>query len=293
MEITNLKGLPAAIVEAVRNDDYDSGASDLTASKLIDSPRLVALVKKHHHEIVDDAENRIWALLGKGVHYVLERAEPSELTELRLFTTINGWRVSGAFDRLSLKHGKLIDYKVTSAWTVVYGDRLPDWEAQLNVLAELVARNSDREEVRELAIVAILRDWSKTRAREGGDYPPVQIVEIPIRLWGLETRRAYLEQRVALHQRAQAGELPECSDEERWAKPTTYALMKGQNKRAVKIHETREAAEEHRISMGGDMNYWIEERPGQNVRCEDYCPVVRFCEQARALGVKAVSKEAA
>ena len=71
--VTNVHGLPEALVPAVTNDPY-VGGGDISVTKLIDAPQVRALTRKHHDKLVVDVSERIWALLGQGVHTVLERA---------------------------------------------------------------------------------------------------------------------------------------------------------------------------------------------------------------------------
>ena len=52
MKITNELGLPEALVAAVRNDPYDAGTCDISVTKLISPPRMVALEAEHGKEIV-------------------------------------------------------------------------------------------------------------------------------------------------------------------------------------------------------------------------------------------------
>ncbi len=275
MHVTNELDLPAAVVQAVANDPYPHGqVGDISATALIDAPRIRILRRRHADEIVEDASERIWSLLGQAVHTILERAEPSAVTERRLFADVGGWRVSGQFDRAVLDHGAglLQDYKVTSAWAVVDGLK-PEWERQLNVLRYLAEANGYT--IRALQIVAVLRDWSRSRAGQGQGYPaqPVQVLDVP--LWDDDTLEAYVHDRVRVHQAAESGEPPQCTAHERWQRPTTYAVMRKGRKSAIRVYEDRAAAERRAEDEGG----YVEVRVGRAVRCEAYCPVRAFCEQ--------------
>jgi hypothetical protein len=107
VKITNKYNLPDSIVQAVTNDPYDSGSSDITATTLLKPPQMVALEKIHGNEIENDAVDRIWSLLGQSVHHILDRADNGNvITEARFFTYVNGWKVSGQIDRLEMNHGE-------------------------------------------------------------------------------------------------------------------------------------------------------------------------------------------
>lgn len=298
MKLTNKLGLPEPIVRAVANDDYDRGGADISVSQLGEPPRLVALQEKHNAEIETDASEEIWALLGKAVHTILERAEMNELAELRLSMQVNGWTVSGKFDRLVLRDGALEDYKITSAYVVkkrMPGERarVDDWEQALNSYAELVTQHGG--EVKKLRIVAILRDWSKLEALRDRDYPQRQVVVIELPLWPASRRREWIEGRVRLHQAARQS-LPFCNDEDRWKKPTTYALMKKGRQSALKVEKSmrdllrwadmKGHLEPTTMVQGGAEDQLkpglsFEQRPGKCVRCESYCSVAAFCDQWR------------
>lgn len=276
MNISNIYGLPQALIEAVRNDPYNPGSGNISVTKLIDAPQRRILIKKFKDSIVEDASERIWSLLGQAVHTILERQDQgkSVIAEDRLYADISGWKVSGQFDRMDLRDGVLDDYKVTGTYKAMMDDHV-EWERQLNVLRWLAVTNGYI--VHKLRIVAILRDWHKSGLlRDPNNYPkvPVKIIEIP--MWDIGETKAYVENRVWIHQMAEEGDVKPCSDEERWFSGTTYALMKQGGKRAIKIFERKEDAEE-KLADG----CFVEERRGTYRRCADYCEVSKFCEQHR------------
>lgn len=213
MEITNKFGLSEAWVEAVKNDPYDDEGSDLTASGMLVPPYQRKLYREHEAELTEDVMDRVWVLLGSGVHTILERAEPSELTEQRLFFDCLGWKISAKYDRFTLRAKRLTEYKCTSAWTIYYGDRLNDWEAQMNVQAEACIHNGFK--VEEIEAEAVLRDWKESDAERVKGYPQKPIHKAPLKLWTPEKRWAYITDRVRLHQEASP---PPCSNDERWYK---------------------------------------------------------------------------
>jgi hypothetical protein len=267
MNLTNLHGLPDAFVAAVRNDSY-VGGGDISATKLIDAPQRRALYKQYKSAVVEDVSERVWSLLGQAVHTVLERAGTSALVEERLFAKVNGWELSGQFDRLHLGDKTLQDWKVT---TVFKADGSEDWERQLNVLRFLAHENG--YEVDHLQLIAIFRDWRRSDAVRNPDYPQTNVKIIDVPVWSLDQTKAYVEERIAMHQKADRGEFVPCSDEERWYAGTTYALIKEGGKRATKVAQTKEELGEPA------KGYVIEERKGGYRRCENFCEVAPFCGQ--------------
>jgi hypothetical protein len=266
--LTNKMNLPQSIVNAVTNDPYTRGASDISVTALITPPYQRKL--KETVEQVEDVSDRIWSLVGQATHTILERAHEEDeniRVEERLFTDCNGWVVSGQFD--VIQDDCLMDYKITSVWSVM-GDTKVEWEQQLNLLRLLAIRNGIK--VERLRIIAILRDWSKGKAMQA-DYPAVQVVPIEIPVWPIEQAEAFMLERVRAHQ---ASDPPPCTAEERWATPEKFALMKKGRKTAVKLYDSeREAAQASRDSQ--DM--YVVHRPGQYRRCADYCSVAHGCPQ--------------
>lgn len=292
-KITNKAGLPAALVEAVTNDPYHAGGADITASQLGNPPQLVALAKAHADDIVEDASDRIWSLLGQSVHVILERASTrGELAEDRLSCEVEGWTVSGQCDNLDLRSGVLTDYKVTSVWSVVFGDRVHEWEAQADTYAYLLRKHGHT--VNALQVVAILRDWQRSKA-DRDDYPSLMVQRVPLTLWTQDEALDWITKRVRLHQQAQHSlahdmPLPACTPEEQWAKPTTFAVKKKKRVSAVRVLPSRDDAwaycrDKGLAENGGDSlkaGYSIVERPGEQVRCNGgYCAAANLgvCEQ--------------
>jgi hypothetical protein len=273
VNLTNIHGLPQALVDAVRNDPY-KGGGDISVTKLIDAPQVQALRKKYGEAIVEDVTERIWSLLGQAVHTVLERANKSDIVEERLYAKVEGWDVSGQFDRMDLTGDTLDDYKCTSTYKVTMSD-MKDWERQLNVLRWLAVKNG--YPVEKLRIIAILRDWRKAEAKRKPDYPQQAVATIDIPVWPLEKTEAYILERVRLHQLVEQGGVVPCTDEERWYEGTTYALMKKGGKRAIRVYERKE-------DIGTEIpdGQYVETRHGGYKRCAEYCTVSEFCEQYRA-----------
>lgn len=266
--LTNRLNLPDVIVAAVENDPYTRGTSDISVTQLITPPYQRQL--RANHEVIEDVSDRIWSLLGQATHTIIERAYRGKgKVEERLFMEVNGWTVSGQYD--VIEDGVLHDHKITSVWAVK-GDTKIEWEQQLNLL-RLLAHENDIE-IRGLRIIAILRDWSKVKAKMDSTYPQAQVVPVDIPLWPLERTRAYLHERVALHRLADP---PPCTDEERWKTDDVYAVMKVGRKTAVKLYDDPIAANRHVVEAGA--GHSVVKRAGGYRRCAEYCNVNHVCPQ--------------
>lgn len=292
MTITNNAGLPKVFLDFAKADKYSRGDADISVTQLIDSPR-VRMMKEHYRDaLTSDVSDMIWALFGTAVHHVLETAkeEKGVVMEQRMMAEVNGWTLSGAVDYQRVYPvgdgtGEMacdvIDYKVTSVWSVIYGKE--DWVRQLNCYAYLIEKNKSAK-VKNLQICAICRDWNRRDAMMKPDYPQQPVVLIDIPLWSEDERRGYVEGRIAMHQEAQMKydldqEWTLCSNDERWAKPDTFAVKAKNRKRALRVLPTREAAEDY-INNSEDKNLVIEHRVGEFTRCSNnYCGVADKCGQ--------------
>lgn len=276
MQLTNKYNLPAPLKSALRRDLYHH-PGHISVTGLIQPPQLRQLSIRYDDQIVEDVSDRIWMLLGNAVHDVLERADTTNsLQEERLETEVMGWKITGKADLWD--DNTVSDYKITSVWAGINGVK-PEWEAQLNMYGLLYEQNTFT--VDALQIVAIYRDWSKGKAKQGGDYPAVPAQVLPVERWPVDDAELFLQTRVQVHKDAEDledEELPECTAEERWEKPTTYAVMKEGRKSAVRVFDTEKQVQDYIMDYGGAKNY-IETRPGRSVRCEEYCPVRDFCHQ--------------
>ena len=77
-------------------------------------------------------------------------------------------------------------------------------------------------------------------------------------------------------------EMRSCTSEEMWAKPTKYAVMKKNRKRAIKLHDDIDKATAMAESLGRD--HFVETRVGELTRCKgDWCGVSAFCTQWQTL----------
>jgi|TARA_B100001964_G_C14099587_1_gene538676 hypothetical protein len=194
-----------------------------------------------------------------------------------------------------IKKIKIYDYKAVSVWQMFRNKNNPrgyksEWEDQLNGYAWLVRQNG--YDVQSLRIIGLARDWQKSKAyfessKDGydqdQDYPPVQIKMIPIPLWSNEKQDEYVRSRVEAHQQAEQlfytdNIQVKCFEKEMWKDPPQFAVMRKGKKRALKLFNDREDAQDHAKDIEGTS---VEKRPSIAKRCANYCNVAIFCEQGR------------
>ena len=289
MKFTNKFNLPQTFVNVIHRPTYSKGKAHISATEIINSPRIVQLKKKYWDEIEQDASEMVWSLFGSAVHNILEHGKgDNHVVEERLHLEFEGWRISGAIDLQEVEPNGTItisDYKVTGAWAVM--NEKDDWHRQLNIYAWMVEKVK-KVPVGKLQIIAIIRDWSARDAQTKENYPNSPVATIDIPLWTFEEREAFMTKRIyehgtALFEMETDGDLPDCTAEEMWEKKTSYALKKDGNVRAKSVHETQEAAEEALVKALGtakkNEGFSIEIRQGERTRCKSYCQVASFCNQ--------------
>lgn len=289
MKITNKFNLPEVVVQAMKNDPYYKGDGvDYSASELIAPVQQVVLKHRHWENLEEDAVEGTWKLLGKSVHYILEKAGlKNSLTEERICMSLLGKKISGQFDFYTAD-GILYDLKVTSVWGAIYGSRKEDWTKQLNIYRFLL--HTCHFEVKKIRVLCVYRDWSpREQAHDkSGKYPKNAIEEVELPLWTLEDTEAFIKAKLTALMIAENDpddDLQSCTAEERWEKPTTWAVMKTGNKTAMRVFGTdtnpgTEVDAENYIeanNLGGKAI--VQMRPGESTRCLNYCAVKNFCRQ--------------
>jgi hypothetical protein len=294
MKIKNDGDYPQPIYDALIHSDYDRGESDYSITQLIDSPRPRRLKEIFKNQVSYSASEFAPSVMGSAGHSLIERfAKPPFVAEERVFYPYrlsNGESliISGAIDLQKIdKDGvrEISDLKFCKSYAVINGPKR-EWELQLNGYAWLLRRNGHR--VTKLQVIAYITDWNKRKALSEIDYPAHQLTIVDVPLWDYKAQDNYFVERLTLHSESELSppdELPLCSDEERWAKPTSYAVMKNKNIRALRVfsnYATAKAYIEEHLSGDTKNKYRIKERPGEYVRCASWCKVSKFCNQNRS-----------
>jgi hypothetical protein len=289
MKFTNKFNLPQTFVNVIHRPTYSKGKAHISATEIINSPRIVQLKKKHWDDIEQDASEMVWSLFGSAVHNILEHGkDKNHIVEERIHLEYEGWNISGAIDLQEIEPNGTItvsDYKVTGAWAVM--NEKDDWHRQLNIYGWMVEKVK-KVPVGKLQIIAIIRDWSARDAASKEGYPQSPVATIDIPLWSFEQRETFIKTRIyehgtALFEMETDGEMPDCTPEEMWEKKTSYALKKDGNVRAKSVHETLEDAEKalakSEETAKKNEKFAIEVRQGERTRCRSYCQVSPFCTQ--------------
>lgn len=294
MKLTNVNNLPEQFVNAV-NVDYKPTERQYSVTTILNSVRQTILQRRYNDEIVDDVSNQIWAILGSAFHQLLENSQESS-NELKeeylkqelscLSDELKNYFLSGKADLYNELENKIVDFKTTSVFKFIKKD-FEDYKMQLLMYAWLFRKigfNVDKGE-----IIAILRDWQKSKAKIDKSYPQLQVQKVKFDF--NKDDFDYIENFIKnkfLELKENEGKpddlLPMCSEEERWREPTKYAVKKKANKTASKIHSTLEEAEEHIRNLEEKYPniYEIEIREGTDKKCLEYCSACQFCPYYKA-----------
>lgn len=290
MKWTNIYNLPEPLAQAAMRDEHVR-TGDWSISETCGPTQLAVLRRRYEDRIVRDVSDMLWIILGKGIHFVIEKFKGGkhQLLEHHMKWSVAIGKaavtVSGTLDYFDTQKGAIHDWKVTGLYKVVKGTTA-DWAKQLNRY-RLAAKKTGLPAANTLINQCIIRDWMK-RDIVKQDYPKVPFVPIkqvaqPYKdieeelvkdLIALENAKILDDESVAL-------QFP-CSQEDRWAKSDTFCVCKTEGRAVPKgVHYERQAALDMHAEKG--KGYHVEHRPGMNTRCEDYCDVRPFCKQYESM----------
>lgn len=270
------------LVRAVEKE-YTYRDKRYSITSLLEPDRVVMLKRRYNDKIKQDIVDCIFMLHGTKVHYELENIElkPNEFVEDHLeYTFDNGYTLSGIIDHYDDEF--IDDYKTCKAYSVIYKSDYDKWKKQLQMGAYLVYKKTGvwRKKGR---IIAILKDWNKTKAETNRSYPKYAVKVIRFNLGTPEKVEKMILKRfdeIIKLEKLKDKELPLCTMKERFNKGNLYVVKKIKNKMAKKIHKTKEEAEEHlkRLNETYPNTYEIVVREQNDLRCTDYCSVNKFCQ---------------
>jgi len=299
VKITNNKNLPITIVRAMEND-YSHTKDKYSITTLEKGVREILLARRHEDELEMDASEGIWALLGQLMHKLLEEVKEGDDQFKEEYITMEfpfyknkgflGYKevpektdivekllfISGKFDLYDYVNKEVMDYKLTSTWSYVFGAK-EEWEKQLAGYGIILKHHGFP--VDKAQNIILYRDWSKGKSFRGGNYPKESFQLIRYNLTEESFASAYnfiVEKLSELvkHENTPDDELPFCNERQRWAKATKYAVMKKNRVSAVRLLNSRQEAEDYMIQKSGD---FIVERLGESTKCLHYCSVCKFC----------------
>jgi hypothetical protein len=286
MIITNRLNLPDGFVKAVSTEKHNA-AMCLSATTLLQGVKQIILSERHWDKLTDDVADRIWAIWGQAVHSLLENEGENDFTEQEMFHSLGSVTITGRIDNYNMATETICDYKTASVNKVKFRD-FNDWYLQGMIYAWLLSHN--KFPVKRCRFIVLLKDHSKTEAERDRQYPPnpVFIYEFPISAEKLFKIGSFIRDKTNEYEKhliIPDDEIPPCSPEERWDRPSVFAVKKEGRQKAVKLFDTKEEAEQRAADLGA--GHYIEHRVGESVKCKNYCLCHGFCNfyQEKVLGI--------
>lgn len=276
MIITNKLNLPAAFVKASDTNRHNK-AGCFSATTLNKGAKEIVLNDRHFDEITLDASDNVWAVFGSAVHALLESQKDNNFHEESFKIPVCNSFVTGQVDSYDMENKTIYDWKTASVWKIQFND-FKDWKAQGLTYAYLMQQNG--LEVKRCRFVALLKDFSKTKAKTDAGYPqsPVYIYEFEITGDDMAATKERIEKKVAEIENAYKmgdDDIEPCSAEERWADNEKFAVMKNGRKTAIKLFDNQADAD----AMAGELGnaHYVEHRPAISRKCLDYCNCKEYC----------------
>lgn len=289
MKYTNKNNLPSNIVNACLEDDgHELQLGVYHATELLQPVKITILKRRYDAELELDVSDSLNLLFGKAVHTVLESGNKSKFQQAEKFISrdidIDGehLKVVGRMDLWQPNHRCIVDWKTATVTKVLKQD-YEDYKKQGLIYAWILQGNGITAST--LKFEMMLKDWSKAKLRletlRGNPYPAMMFHEwkYTITEKDMEEIDTWIHQRlkqILEYEKLADDEIPECNEEERWADPTKYAVMRYGRKTAIKLCDSIEEADAL-IASGGDDCY-LEIRQSVSRRCCDYCIVNKYCK---------------
>lgn len=198
--------------------------------------------------------------------------------EQRAKREIDGVWISGKFD--FVYEGIVRDIKTTKVYNWIHGGNDKKYALQGSIYRWL---NQDIITNAFCAIEFVFTDWSPLQAAiNGKDYPSKRIMTRVMPLLTLDETEDYIRTQVAGLKKyidAKQADMPECTPEELWMKPTKYAYYKNpqSTKKATKLFDTMREANQRCSTDGGQGR--IVPRIAEPTFCK-YCDARPICMQA-------------
>ena len=315
MIIANNKNIPFVLQVWLAADNYDYQVGDkyLSATTLLKSPRQIILERRlDTSNLTCDIEDSVARTLGNAIHEGIESAwlnnlpqalkvlgqdstkemwtvnpkEDEDLTgkipvyiEQRTCKELDGFTIGGKFDFVA--NGVLHDFKTTSVYTYLYGDRIEEYMKQGSIYRWL---NQDKITSDFIRICYIFTDWSKGEAVRNPEYPQCRCIAKEYELLPVDETEKMIKDKLAVLAKywdKPDSEIPECTNEELWLTKTQYKYYSNpSNTRATKNFEIYGDAIAYQRSKGG--KGVVITVPGAPQHCA-YCNAAPICEQRQRI----------
>jgi hypothetical protein len=262
-----INSFPAPFARAIAKDSYDPGNSDFTVTGLLSPPQRTFLAQKANK--IESGYSATMSIFGSGVHNVLENnvdRESGEFAEQRFYHEMHGLRISGKIDLYA--PGEVHDWKVTAK---VQEEAKQEHHDQAQMNGYLTKLNGF--DVRSVVVNYFDRSWSYLQSLVNPAYPKTAFTAFVFD-YDEDYAIKKFDETIKDHVNAKNGNPRSCTDEERWKKPDTFALMKPEAKKASKVCSSMAEAESNK--KPGQI---IQVRPGESTYCKFFCGFQHVCPQ--------------
>lgn len=316
MIYTNHSGIAFPLAVFLATDYYDTQDSQtISATTLLKPIRQIILSKRIDPttEPVDIA-SLVASRLGSAIHDSIEKAwttnhkqalsalglsnkiidnikvnptkeelKPNDIPvylEQRVSKPMANYKVSGKFDFVA--EGTVHDFKSTSVYTYINQSNAEKYALQGSIYRWL---NPELINQDYMYIHYIFTDWSSAQAKQSNDYPNSRLLTQKYPLKSLQETEKFIKNKINLiqmYEDTDEKELPLCTDEELWRKPTQYKYYANpEAKRATKNFDNISEAYAYMSSKGAGKGI-VKEVKGSVSACK-YCSAFSLCSQKDSL----------
>lgn len=305
---TNQSNIALPLAVFLATDEYDYEDDVISATTLLKPIRQIVLTQRlNKDEVAVDISNLVSSRMGTAIHTAIEKAwlNPSKALadlgyppklierikvnpdtvnkgdipvymEKRSYKQVGKYKVSGKFDFVA--EGKVQDFKSTSVFTYLNQSNAHKYALQGSIYRWL---NPDIITQDTMTIHYVFTDWNKMESTRNKSYPANRVLSQQYNLMPITDTDRYIKSVIAnidKYKNVPESELPYCTDEDLWRKPTVWKYYKNPNKleRSTKNFETQSDALAQLVKDGSVGI--VKEVKGQVVACK-YCPAFTLCTQ--------------
>lgn len=310
MNYTNNHNIPLPLAVFLATDHYDYVPNTISTTSLLKPIRQLILADRlYSKDNVVDLSDMVSSRMGTAIHTAIEQAwlnptkalktlgyddsiierikiNPTAVNkddipvymEKRSFKEVSNYTVSGKFDFVA--EGKVQDFKSTSVYGYMNQSNADKYIWQGSIYRWL---NQDIITKDEMIIHYIFTDWSKTESLKNPAYPKARVLSQKYPLNDLVKTEQFIKDKLAMYDEYKTKDekdIPLCTDEELWRKPTVWKYYKNPNSvKSTKNFDNPSQAYALQQTNGCGV---VKEVKGQVSACK-YCPAFMLCTQKDVL----------
>lgn len=189
--------------------------------------------------------------------------------------------IGGTIDLIEIDNEIIIwDYKTMSTTQFIDEEKVREWTIKGNIYVWLLMMTKTIPKIDHLRYIPIFKDWTTTKAERLRDVNDIPAPTIPLEIWSRAKIEQFIYDQVIRHEACKdtpLDEIPYCTMEERWEKPTQYKALKFTDgipgKKASAVKPTQEEIIGFINSKKPKKNelYIYKEFKGKPTRCMGWC----------------------